>query len=130
NAIGTAEALGHVVAKRSHPTVITPHDGEYASLFGSAPGADRLAPVRGAAAATGAIVLLKGSTTVVAEPAGRVLVVAAGSPRLAAAGTGDVLSGVIAALMARGVDGFEAAALGAHVHGRAAALGLAEGLVA
>jgi ADP-dependent NAD(P)H-hydrate dehydratase / NAD(P)H-hydrate epimerase len=130
NAVGTAEALGRVVARRSQATVITPHDGEYASLFGGGPGADRLAAVRQEAAATGAIVLLKGSTTVVAHPDGRALLVAAGSPRLASAGTGDVLSGVIAALIARGLDAFEAAALAAHVHGRAAGLGLAEGLVA
>ena len=76
------------------------------------------------------MVLLKGSTTVVAAPDGRVLLVAAGSARLATAGTGDVLSGVIGAFLARGVPAFEAAGLAAHVHGRAAALGLAEGLVA
>ena len=74
--------------------------------------------------------LLKGSTTVVAEPGGRVLVVNSGSSRLATAGTGDVLSGIIAAFLARGLPGLEAAALAAHCHGRASALGLSEGLVA
>jgi NAD(P)H-hydrate epimerase len=82
------------------------------------------------AARSGAVVLLKGSPTVVASPDGRVLVANAGSPRLATAGTGDVLSGVIGAFMARGLPGLEAAALAAHCHGRAASLGPPEGLVA
>jgi hydroxyethylthiazole kinase-like uncharacterized protein yjeF len=129
-AVGTAAELSRIAARRSHPTVITPHEGEYTSLFGAAPLADRLADVRRAAATTGAVVLLKGPTTTVAHPDGRVLLAAAGSPRLASAGTGDVLSGLIGALMARGVGPFEAAALAAHIHGRAAGIGLAEGLVA
>ncbi|MDQ1441042.1 MAG: ADP-dependent NAD(P)H-hydrate dehydratase / NAD(P)H-hydrate epimerase, partial [Acidimicrobiaceae bacterium] len=74
--------------------------------------------------------LLKGSTTVVAAPDGRAWFVTTGSPRLATAGTGDVLSGVIGAFLASGVPGPEAAALAAHVHGRAAQLGPAVGLVA
>jgi ADP-dependent NAD(P)H-hydrate dehydratase / NAD(P)H-hydrate epimerase len=86
------------------------------------------------ARATGAVVLLKGSLTAVASPAGGatpdVLLAAAGGPSLATAGSGDVLSGIIGAFCARGVPAFEAAALGAHVHGRAASLGPAEGLVA
>ena len=83
-----------------------------------------------AAARCGAVVLLKGPTTVVAEPGGTALLVTAGSPRLATAGTGDVLSGAISAFVARGLPLFEAAGLAAHVHGRAAALGPPEGLVA
>ncbi|MDQ6784453.1 MAG: bifunctional ADP-dependent NAD(P)H-hydrate dehydratase/NAD(P)H-hydrate epimerase, partial [Actinomycetota bacterium] len=94
------------------------------------PGTDRVAAVRHAARISGAVVLLKGSTTVVAHPDGRVLLSDAGSSRLATAGTGDVLSGVIAALVARGVEPFQAAALGAQVHGRASALGPPQGLVA
>ena len=66
----------------------------------------------------------------VAEPGGTALLVTAGSPRLATAGTGDVLSGAIGAFVARGLPLFEAAGLAAHVHGRAAALGPPEGLVA
>ncbi|HET6875734.1 MAG TPA: NAD(P)H-hydrate dehydratase, partial [Acidimicrobiales bacterium] len=66
----------------------------------------------------------------VADPAGRVLVAAAGRPNLATAGTGDTLTGIIAAFMARGLGPLEAAALGAHTHGRAAQHGFAEGLVA
>ena len=71
----------------------------------------------------GAVVLLKGLTTVVAEPGGKVLLVNAGSSRLATAGTGDVLSGAIGAFLARGPARREAAALAAHCHGRAASLG-------
>ncbi len=154
NAIGSLEALGVIVAKRSQPTVITPHVGEFTRLAGKPPGPDHIAAAREAAARSGAIVLLKGSTTVVASPdgsaggagpagsggpggsdaqgsnAGSVLISASGDSRLATAGTGDVLSGVIGAFIARGVPAFEAAALAAHVHGRAALAGYAEGLVA
>jgi hydroxyethylthiazole kinase-like uncharacterized protein yjeF len=111
-------------------TVLTPHDGEYERLTGSKPPADRLAAARSLAAATGSVVLLKGSTTVVAEPDGRVLVTAVADARLATAGTGDVLSGIIAALLACGVAPLEAAAWGAHLHGLAAQAGPARGLVA
>jgi len=110
--------------------ILTPHDGEFATLAGEAPGPDRIAAARSLAADTGAVVLLKGPTTVVAEPGGTALLVTAGSPRLATAGTGDVLSGAIAAFVARGLAPLEAAGLAAHVHGRAATLGPPEGLVA
>jgi NAD(P)H-hydrate repair Nnr-like enzyme with NAD(P)H-hydrate dehydratase domain len=109
---------------------LTPHDGEYARLTGQRPGPDRLDAARRLAAATGATVLLKGSTTVVARPGGEALVTTTGSPQLATAGTGDVLSGVIAALAAGGLDPALAAAAGAHLHGRAAGLGWPRGLVA
>ncbi len=130
NSIGSVDQLGSLVAGRAAPVVVTPHDGEFARLTGGPPGPDRLAAVRKVAAASGAVVLLKGSTTVVAAPDGRAYFVTAGSSRLATAGTGDVLSGVIGAFLARGVPALEAAALAAHVHGRAAARGRAEGLVA
>lgn len=130
NAIGTLENLAVITARRRAPTVITPHAGELARLAGAPPGPDRVAAARDAAARSGAIVLLKGSTTTVAHPDGRVLLAAAGDSRLATAGTGDVLSGVIGALVARGVPAWEAAALGAHIHGRAAQSGYKEGLVA
>ena len=110
--------------------VLTPHDGEFAGLTGGPPGADRIEAARTLAADCGAVVLLKGPTTVVAEPDGTALIVTAGSPRLATAGTGDVLSGAIGAFVARGLPLFEAAGLAAHVHGRAADLGPPEGLVA
>ena len=110
--------------------VLTPHDGEYARLMGADPGPDRIAAARRLAAASGAVALLKGPTTAVADPAGRVLLGLSGTTALATAGTGDVLSGMIGAMVARGVAPREAAALAAHVHGRAGGLGPVEGLVA
>lgn len=128
-ALGTADDAVPVLAG-DRPVVLTPHDGEYERLASTPAGPDRLAAARRLADRTGAVVLLKGSLTAVASPGGSVLLAAAGSPRLATAGTGDVLSGVIGAFLARGVPAPAAAALGAHVHGRAAARGPAEGLVA
>jgi hydroxyethylthiazole kinase-like uncharacterized protein yjeF len=119
-----------LVGRRTAPTVLTPHDGEYARLAGHPPGADRLAAARDLAAATGAIVLLKGPTTVVAQPDGRARLSTAGDARLATAGTGDVLSGIIGALLAQRVDAFAAAAAGAWIHEAAAELGPERGLVA
>ena len=110
--------------------VLTPHDGEFARLAGHPPGPDRLGDVRALAAATGAVVLLKGPTTVVAAPDGEALLVTAGDARLATAGTGDVLAGIIGAFLAAGLPPLRAAALGAFVHGRAARSGYPVGLVA
>jgi hydroxyethylthiazole kinase-like uncharacterized protein yjeF len=118
-----------ILATRGAPTVLTPHDAEFADLGGGS-GDDRFDAVRALAARLQVVVLLKGPTTLVAEPGGRVLVSTAGDARLATAGTGDVLSGVIGALLARGVAAFEAAAAGAFLHGTAAQIGPAEGLVA
>jgi NAD(P)H-hydrate epimerase len=124
-------ALGGDVARFARPTtILTPHDGEFERLTGAPPGADRIAAARSLAAATGAIALLKGPTTVVAEPGGSVLLSTSGDERLATAGTGDVLAGVIAALSARGLDPFRAAAAGAFLHGRAGTLGWPRSLVA
>lgn len=103
----------------ARPTVLTPHDGEYAFLTGRPPGPDRLDAAARLAATRSAVVLLKGPTTVVADPDGRVAVVTSGDARLATAGTGDVLAGMVGALLARGVEPFEAAASAAHLHGRA-----------
>lgn len=130
NALGEICSGDGPLARRRAPVVLTPHAGEFARLAGSPPGEDRIADVRDLARRAGAVVLLKGATTVVADPDGRVLIAATGSPRLATAGTGDVLSGVIGAFLARGLPPLEAAALAAHVHGRAAALGRDEGLLA
>ena len=134
-ALGDLAAARTLLDKREAPSILTPHDGEYARLAGAAPGADRLDAARRLAASTGAVVLLKGPLTAVADPAGAasvpdVLLSAAGSPALATAGSGDVLSGIIGAFCARGLGALEAAALGAHVHGRAASLGRSQGLVA
>ena len=110
--------------------VLTPHDGEFRVLTGRLPGSDRVADCRRAAAALGAVVLLKGPTTVVAHPDGRVLLSIAGDQRLATAGSGDVLAGVIATGLAGGLDPLTAAALGAELHGQASLLGYRVGLVA
>ncbi len=98
--------------------ILTPHAGEFARL-GGATSSNRLEDVRALAFATGCVVLLKGPTTIVAAADGRTRVVTSGTPALATAGSGDVLGGVIAALLAYGHDALSAAALGAHLHGRA-----------
>lgn len=110
--------------------VLTPHDGEFARLAGARPGPDRIGAARDLAARLGSVVLLKGGPTVVAHPDGRVLLATSGDARLATAGTGDVLAGMIGALCAQGLEPFLAAAAGADLHGRAAALGWRRGLVA
>jgi hydroxyethylthiazole kinase-like uncharacterized protein yjeF len=127
------EDAAQVLAHRhpsAGPAVLTPHDGEFARLAGHAPGADRIGAARAVAGGVGAVVLLKGPATVVATPDGRVLVSTTGDSRLATAGTGDVLTGTIAALLAQGMEGPEAAAAGAFLHGRAGALAWRRGLVA
>ena len=132
-ALGDLRSARRLLAGRSQPTVLTPHDGEFARLVGSPPSEDRLAAARDLAARLGAVVLLKGPLTAVAAPEHgpyAVLLAAAGVPALATAGSGDVLSGVIGAFLARGVEVHRAAALAAHVHGRAASHGRSEGLVA
>lgn len=129
-ALGDLESIRAVASARSAPLILTPHEGEYGRITGHSPAEDRITDVATTAGQTGTVVLLKGSTTVVAAPDGRVMIAASGLPSLASAGTGDVLSGVIAGFLARGVPALEAAALGAHVHGRAAAHGPREGLVA
>jgi NAD(P)H-hydrate epimerase len=125
-------ALGQLdtTVSSTSAVVLTPHDGEYRRLMGQAPGSDRIDAARRLAQRAGAVALVKGTTTVVAEPDGRVVLGLAGTPALATAGTGDVLSGVIGAFVARGVPPLEAAGLAAHVHGRAATDGATEGLVA
>lgn len=119
-------------ADAGRATVVTPHDGEYARLVGHAPADDRIDAARRLATSAGVVVLLKGPTTVVAEPGerGRVALNPTGSPALATAGSGDVLSGIIGAFCARGVAPFEAAAAAAFVHGRAADAAGHTGLVA
>ncbi len=119
-----------LLRRRTAPTVLTPHDGEYALLTGAKPSADRFDAARRLADATGCIVLLKGSTTIVAEPTGNVLAVTSGDARLATAGTGDVLAGIIGALLAAGVPAFQAAAAGAWLHGQAANYAPAFGMIA
>ncbi|MEY2471322.1 MAG: ADP-dependent NAD(P)H-hydrate dehydratase / NAD(P)H-hydrate epimerase [Actinomycetota bacterium] len=119
-----------VIKERGAPVVVTPHDAEFKRLSGRYPGDDRIGDVRALAHSTGCVVLLKGPTTIVADPDGRVLMSNAGDQRLATGGTGDVLSGVLATFCARGVPAFEAAAAAAYVHGIAGRLGPQDGLVA
>ncbi len=116
-----ADALHHLaevpgsVTVRTEPTVMTPHAGEFSTLYSGS--SDLVAAVRSVASTFEAVVLLKGSTTLIGEPSGRVRFVDSGDQRLATAGTGDVLSGVISALLARGLGAFDAAGAGAMVHG-------------
>ncbi len=129
--VADADALG---AHAGHPealrgaAVLTPHEGEFAKLFGPS-GQDRLGAARAAARRVDAVVLLKGSDTVIAAPDGRAAVNGTGTPALATAGAGDVLSGLIAALLAGGMPAWEAACAGAWLHGRAGEM-LGVGLVA
>jgi ADP-dependent NAD(P)H-hydrate dehydratase / NAD(P)H-hydrate epimerase len=107
---------------REKPTVLTPHEGELGRLMGAEPeeiARHRLRYVREAAERSGAVVVLKGDDSLVALPEGPVAVSPGGSPALATAGTGDVLSGLVGALLAKGLDGFEAASLGVLAHVRA-----------
>jgi NAD(P)H-hydrate epimerase len=126
----SSEGATALLRRRSTPTVLTPHDGEYTLLKGGPPGLDRMVAARRLAADSGCTVLLKGSATIVADPDGQALVVTAGDSRLATAGTGDVLSGIIGALLAAGVKPLRAAAAAAWVHGQAGRRGARHGLVA
>jgi NAD(P)H-hydrate epimerase len=119
-----------ILRDRRAPTVLTPHDGEFALLSGAKPGADRIGAARDLAARLDVVLLLKGPASVVAHPDGRVLVTTTGDDRLATAGTGDVLAGLIAALVAQGLPPFEAAAAGAWMHGRAGRLAPRRGMIA
>jgi hydroxyethylthiazole kinase-like uncharacterized protein yjeF len=118
-----AEALRHVQAGA---VVITPHTGEFGRL-GFDVGEDRIEAVRRAAAALQVVVLLKGAVTVVADPSGRVFLNGHSSPTLAAAGSGDVLAGLLGGLLARHFQGrdpdlptmAEVAACAALIHGEA-----------
>jgi ADP-dependent NAD(P)H-hydrate dehydratase / NAD(P)H-hydrate epimerase len=122
--------LSTVASRRARPTVLTPHAGEFGALAGAAPGPDRLGEARAFAAYTGVTVLLKGPTTVVARPDGLALLTVAPDARLATAGTGDVLSGIIGALLAQGLNAHRAAAGGSALHIAAAGLASARGMVA
>jgi NAD(P)H-hydrate epimerase len=109
------------VAAREAPTVLTPHAGELGRLLdrdSKVVSAHRLESAREAARAAGAIVVLKGDDTIVTDGE-RLAVNALSAPALATAGTGDVLSGMIAALLARGLEPFAAACAGVYAHARA-----------
>jgi NAD(P)H-hydrate epimerase len=130
-----ADGLNHLAADVSAaraataPLVLTPHPGEAARLLARTTEeiqADRLAAARALADATGAVVVLKGARTVVAAPDGRAALNASGGPALGTGGTGDVLSGLVGALLAQGLAAWDAARLGVYLHGLAGDLAAAE----
>lgn len=106
-----------ILRGRTAPTVLTPHDGEFARLFGP-PGPDRMESAKKAAEESGSIVLLKGHRTCVTDGT-RAFTNPTGNPGMAVGGSGDVLAGIITGLLGQGIAPLEAAALGAWLHGAA-----------
>ena len=124
SAVVDADGLfGFEPVPRDAPTILTPHAGELARLLDVEPawvGAHRLEAAARAAERFGAVVLLKGADTIVGAPDGRTVVYDTGPPSLATAGTGDVLTGIVGAFLAKGLDAVDAAAAAAVAHGLAA----------
>lgn len=121
DALTIVSSSPHLVDGRTAPTLLTPHAGEFERLTGEAPGPDRVESVRALAQRWSVTVLLKGRATIIADPSGRVTVNDAGGSAASTAGSGDVLAGILGALVASGLDPATAAGCGARVHALAAA---------
>ncbi len=124
DADGINVLAGHpeVLREARAPVVITPHPGELARLLGVSTAEiqrGRIGAAQSAARITGAVTVLKGARTVVADPGGRLVVIPTGNPGMATGGMGDVLTGVIVALIGQGLGPFDAAWVGAYLHGAA-----------
>ncbi|HEY8119249.1 MAG TPA: NAD(P)H-hydrate dehydratase [Methylophilaceae bacterium] len=129
--IATHQELRDMLRQRQHETVITPHPGEAASLLGYTRAkvqSDRITNALKLAQELHVVAILKGAGTVIAEPGGDWFINTTGNPGLSAAGTGDVLAGMIGGLMAQGLSASEAAKLGVYLHGAAADELVAQGI--